>query len=173
MQTQADTRPHAPRLTITRTTDERETEVNIQPETHVRHAYILHLKGSDVIGREAKLNIICPLSDDALDTLDLTLYEPVACLHNQHTRDLFELTNNIESSWVKSLPAVNSKGPSHIVKESKQRAGGCRSTSVGDLVVIGAEAVGEEPQIWLCEGWGWTRYYTEGLMPAVDFKWHD
>lgn len=160
-----NTPANTPDLTLRRTANESETETSMPVGKHA-FAYVLHLKGSDVIGREAKLNITCPLSDDALDTISLRLYEPVALLKNVDSSRVFELTNNIESTWARDATKAG-----HFVKDGHRD--GTRSTSVGDIVVLTNER-DTAYSVWLCEGWGWTRYSTveRRLQPAWDFLWN-
>lgn len=164
MQTHANT----PDLTLSRTAHKSETMTSMPIGKHAK-AYVLHLKGSDVIGREARLAIACPLSDDDLSTINLSLYEPVALLYNVDSARVFEMTNNIETLWARDATEAG-----HFVKDGHRN--GTRSTSVGDIVVLSNEH-DTAWSIWLCEGFGWTRYEAPAptaarfFSPAWDFGW--
>ena len=67
-------------------------------------------------------------------------YEKVAEVESENVDDVFRITNHIDSPWPKNPEVRWYKG------------GGCRSTSVGDVVIDG------NGKRYLCEGVGWTEF---------------
>jgi hypothetical protein len=68
-------------------------------------------------------------------------YDHVATVESDDREDAFELTNSIDSNWWVNV-GVTPHGAA---------AKGCRSTSVGDIVVLG------NGEAWKCAGCGWDR----------------
>lgn len=67
-------------------------------------------------------------------------YDHVASVEGESLEDAFELTNTIERAWYTNEGVTG-----------RFDGGGCRSTSVGDVIVL------ENGETWKCANFGWDR----------------
>ena len=92
---------------------------------------------------------------EEIESFDLReTHAPVAVFRNINARSIFGMTQHIEESWVENAEAAG-----HEIMGER-----IRSTSVGDVVVIGGTA-------YRCEGVGWTSYVDYHICPGPACCW--